>query len=231
VRDHVAVGDLRLLSYNVKSLRMSRRAVVQVIRECDPDVLCLQEAPRFLFWRWQSWLLARRAGLRVVAGHARAGAVLVLARPGLPVASRGRISLPLTPGRHRRGVAHAVFAVGGGQVVVASVHMSLYADERSRHLPLIRAEVERFGAPVVIAGDINEEPGHAVWDQLAAAYQDGYAVAPDGGGPTFSSWKPLRRIDAVFVDRSLQVVGCGVPDIAAAPIASDHCPLLAVLEL
>jgi endonuclease/exonuclease/phosphatase family metal-dependent hydrolase len=219
------------MTYNVKSLRMSRPAVVQVIRECQPDVVCLQEAPRFFFWRWQCWLLAWRAGLRLVSGHARAGAVLVLARRDLPVVARGRMPLPLTPGRHRRGVAHAVFDVGGSRLVVGSVHMSLYADERVRHLPLIRAELERFDVPVIIAGDINEEPGHAVWDALASAFQDGYVVAPDGGGPTFSSWRPMRRIDAVFVDRSLRVVGCGVPDLELAPVASDHCPLLAVIDL
>lgn len=231
MRDHGSVTQLRVLSYNIKSLRMSRQAVVQVIRECRPDVVCVQEAPRFFFWRWKCWLLARRAGLRLVAGHARAGAVLILARRELSVLARGRMPLPLTPGRHRRGVAHAVFEVDGSQVVVASVHMSLYADERVRHLPLIRAEVERFDVPVVIAGDINEESEGVVWTQLASAYQDGYVVAPDGGGPTFSSWRPLRRIDAVFVDRSLRVVGCGVPDVEQVSVASDHCPLLAVIEL
>lgn len=222
---------LRLLSYNVKSLRMSRRAIVAVIRACEPDVLCLQEAPRFLFWRFQCWLLARRAGLRLVAGHARAGAVHVLVRPGVRVVARGRIGLPLTPGRHRRGVAHALLEIDGARVAIASVHMSLYAEERAQHLPLILAAVEAYGAPVVIAGDINEGSGHAVWEALAAAYQDGFVVAPAGGGPTFSAQKPVRRIDAVFVDPRLRVIGCGVPDVPAAVDASDHCPLLAVIDL
>jgi endonuclease/exonuclease/phosphatase family metal-dependent hydrolase len=221
---------VRLLSYNVMSLRMSRAGVVDVIRAAAPDVLCLQEAPRFFRPRQTLDRLADAVGLLAVAGHARAGAVHVLVRPGITVVSAGALRLSREATRHRRGVAHALLDVAGVQVAVASVHMSLYADERARHLPAVLSVVEQYGAPVVLAGDLNEQPGGAVWRDLAGRYQDAYAVAPDGGEHTFSAQRPSRRIDGVFVDNALRVVGAGVPAIGRAAEASDHSPLVAVID-
>ncbi|HZG96138.1 MAG TPA: endonuclease/exonuclease/phosphatase family protein [Mycobacteriales bacterium] len=221
---------VRVLSYNVMSLRMSRAAVVDVIRAAEADVLCLQEAPRFLLPQRTLARLAHAVGMVAVAGHARAGAVHVLVRPGTAVVSAGALRLARDPAHHRRGVAHALLEIAGVQVAVASLHMSLYADERARHLPGVLSVVEQYGAPAVIAGDLNEQPDGAVWRELAGRYQDAYAVAPDGGGHTFSAQQPSRRIDAVFVDRAFRVVRAGVPDLGRAAEASDHCPLVAVID-
>ncbi len=219
------------MTYNVLSLRMSVPAVVSVIRACAPDVVCLQEAPRFLFWRRRLDQLALATGLRVVSGHRRAGAVVVLVRPEIAVLASGETKLPWRFGKHRRGVATALLDLDGQRLAVASVHMSLFADERERHVPLIRAAVERLGGAVVIAGDINETPDGDVWRELATHYQDAYTVAPVGEGDTFSATHPRRRIDAVFADRSLRVVSAGVPDAPEMDKASDHRPVLAEVAL
>lgn len=222
-------GTVRLLSYNVLSLRMSVPAVVGVINACGPDVVCLQEAPRFLFWRRRLARLAVATGLRVAAGHRRAGAVAVLVGPRVDVFDASVVRLRWRVGRHRRGVATALLGVHGRRFAVASVHLSLYADERLRQLPLIVAAAERHGAPVVFAGDINEDDSGESWLELQRRYQDAYAVAPEGGRDTFSAQHPRRRIDAVFVDPAITVLGCGVPDVPGISAASDHCPLLARL--
>ena len=64
---------MRVLTYNVRSLRDSARDVADVMRACGPDVVCLQEAPRFLFWRRKLARLAADAGLEVVTGGRSAG--------------------------------------------------------------------------------------------------------------------------------------------------------------
>lgn len=220
---------LRLMSYNVLSLRMSVDAVISVINTCRPDVLCMQEAPRFLFWRRRLAHVAEATGLTVVAGHRRAGAVAMLVRPDVEVADVLTLKLPWHPGHHRRGVAAAVIAVAGQRVAVASVHMSLFAAERLRHLPLILTAIDRFAVPSIIAGDINDDASSDTWRALTERFDDAYAVAPAGGGPTFDAVSPTKRIDAVFVDRRIRVVGCGVPDVAGIAEASDHCPLIADL--
>ncbi|HEY2985649.1 MAG TPA: hypothetical protein VGJ38_15950, partial [Jatrophihabitantaceae bacterium] len=59
---------LRLLCYNVRSLRDDEDAVARVIRGCEAHVVCVQEAPRFARWRSKNAALARRSGLVVVGG-------------------------------------------------------------------------------------------------------------------------------------------------------------------
>jgi endonuclease/exonuclease/phosphatase family metal-dependent hydrolase len=45
------MSTLRLLSYNVRSLRDDASAVARVIRAAEPDLVCIQEAPRLFRWR------------------------------------------------------------------------------------------------------------------------------------------------------------------------------------
>lgn len=222
---------LRVLSYNVLSLRLGTDKVAAVIRACDPDVVCVQEAPRFLFWRRRCRALAASAGLKVVTGGRPAGAVLLLARPGLRVVTTRNVKLPWHPPRHRRGMAIGVVDVGGAEVTVASTHLSLNDAERLAQVDLVLAHLGRLGRPAVLAGDVNEDPHDAAWQVLATALADAYATAPLGDGLTSTAANPRRRLDAVFVDRRLEVVSCGVPEVAGLAEASDHRPVLAVVQV
>lgn len=71
---------------------------------------------------------------------------------------------------------------------------------------------------------------------LDAEYVDGYRMLqPDDRGYTFPTWDPHVRLDYVFLPRRFadRLTGCEVirepADVVKA--ASDHCPLLATLEL
>ena len=54
---------IRVLSYNIRSMRDDRAALARVIRACAPDLVLVQEAPRFFRWRKRAARLARRTGL------------------------------------------------------------------------------------------------------------------------------------------------------------------------
>ncbi len=112
-------GTLRVLSYNVRSLRDDPEAVATVIRSSRPDVVCLQEAPRFLRWRSKSAALVRTSGLFVVTGGRPAGAMMLMARLGVDVHATRDLLLSRTPGLHQRGLAVADVAVDGQRWVVA----------------------------------------------------------------------------------------------------------------
>ena len=71
------MGELRLLSYNVRSLRDDRHAVAAVIRSVRPDVVAVQEAPRFLRWRSKRAALARESVLVVATTDRPAGLMLM----------------------------------------------------------------------------------------------------------------------------------------------------------
>ncbi|MBV9292186.1 MAG: endonuclease/exonuclease/phosphatase family protein [Frankiales bacterium] len=244
------MAELRLLSYNVRSLRDDAAAVAEVIRACRPDVVAVQEAPRFLRWRSKRAALARESEL-VVATANRPGGLMLMTTLAVAVRGTGFALLPKTPKLHQRAVCFADLELGGARWTIASIHLSLDDAERSQHLPALwhALDVDETGgrsvadAPaLVVAGDVNERPSGAVWSALGERLQDAYVVAPDGPGDTYSSRRPHKRIDGVFADRRIEVVSCtavhgggevssgeGV-DAELLARASDHLPVLAVLR-
>jgi endonuclease/exonuclease/phosphatase family metal-dependent hydrolase len=223
------VVRLRVVSYNVRSLRDDRAALVRVIRELNPDVLCLQEAPRLPRWRGRCAALARDTGLLYVGGGGTTGGAAMLASMRVDVQSTLEYRFSRTPGLPERGAVAALVVVGGAAAVVASVHLGLDADERIRHRGELVGLVDRFGAAVtVLAGDLNELPDKPVWRAIAAEFTDA------GGAddtPTFSTRVPRHRIDGVFVRGPGRVVSYRVVDGVDVLAASDHRPVVAEVEL
>ncbi|TDQ52514.1 endonuclease/exonuclease/phosphatase family protein [Actinorugispora endophytica] len=219
---------LRVLSYNVRSLRDDPAAVARVVRACRPDVLCLQEAPRLLLWRTRRRRLARRCGLRTAVSR-RAGGLAILVRPGIGVGRRAHRRLSRRRGLHPRALSVAVLAVDGHQLTAAVSHLDLEPGARLEHAAEILALLSVYDAPVVLAADVNEEPVGPAWRLLAARLPD-----TGGTGPTFPARRPRKRIDGIFADPRLGVLASGVPraplpaDLASA---TDHHPVLAEIAL
>jgi endonuclease/exonuclease/phosphatase family metal-dependent hydrolase len=224
--------SLRVLTYNVRSLRDDVDAVLEVVTAARPDVVCFQELPRFWAWRSQRRRLAAECGLRLVAGRdVRAVAVGVAVRPGLPVESTDELFLAHTRGRHQRSVASAVLTVGGTRLLVASVHLGLDERERLAHVPSVLRAAGLAGVPAVVAGDVNDVPGSPTWERLAAGRVDAFAAAGVGAGATYSARDPRRRIDVVLADPALRVAAAAVLTSGAAARASDHLPLVVDLTV
>ena len=230
---------VRLLSYNVRSLRQDTAALARVIRACAPDVVCVQEAPRFFRWRKHAARLARSVGLTHVTGGATTTGPMILAALRAHVEQSADLLLPRTPGLHRRGLATAVLRFGSAtRLGVVSCHLSLQAEERYAQAGLVRQHTAALDAPhAVLAGDLNESPSGRSFGHLAGTFVDAYVAAPWGTAETFSAHRPERRIDAVLTTPDVRVLGCGVPrglpgvtdaDLRAA---SDHLPVLAVVRI
>lgn len=223
---------MRVLCYNIRSLRDDKHAVARVISAAEPDVVCIQEAPRFLRWRSKCAQLARASGLFVITGGRPAGAMLLLGRIGVDVHTKYDVKLTRKRGLHQRGLAMAIVSVHGARFGIASMHLDLDATERLKHVPEVFDFLARLGdVPVILAGDVNEQPHEPAWQALAARLVDAYEAAPDGPGNTYSATNPHKRIDGIFVDRRIEVMSCGVPQVEGLQQASDHLPLLAVLRI
>jgi endonuclease/exonuclease/phosphatase family metal-dependent hydrolase len=225
---------LRLLSYNVRSLRDDADAVARVIRSTDAHVVCVQEAPRLLRWRSACAALARRSGLVVVTGGRTAAGNLILCSLGVEVLARADVLLSRDPGLHQRGVALAALRWRGHAFTVAGTHLDLEPEPRRRHAGELADAVSTFAGdtPTVISGDLNDEPGSPSWLALLDGRQDAFAAAGGGGsGFTFTAANPQRRIDGVFVADAITVRSAAVLDGADVLLASDHRPVLVELEL
>lgn len=229
---------VRALSYNVRSLRDDESALVRVIRACEPDLVFIQEAPRFFRWRKHAARLAAKTDLVVLSGGATAAGPLLLCSLRATVERTEDVLLPLTPGLHRRGFATAVVRFGAARIGVLSCHLSLRSDERYAQAGMALDRLSALDAPYTIAaGDLNDRPTGRAFQRLAGELQDCWAVAPWGGEHTFPPGEPRSRIDAIFAGKGVEVLGCGVPwdlpgitraDLSAA---TDHLPVLAALRM
>ncbi|MCX4449593.1 endonuclease/exonuclease/phosphatase family protein [Streptomyces sp. NPDC087866] len=229
---------IRVLSYNIRSMRDDRAALARVIRACAPDLVLVQEAPRFFRWRKYAARLAAATDLVILGGGATAAGPLLLCSLRATVERTEDILLPRTPGQHRRGFATAVVRFAGARLGVVSCHLSLQRQERAAQAERLTTTVDALGVEhAVVAGDLNDVPSGRAFRRLAGRYQDCWETEPQGGEYTFPAHDPLRRIDAVFATDGVEVLGCGVPNglpgVREADLraATDHLPVLAALRV
>ncbi|MCX5114299.1 endonuclease/exonuclease/phosphatase family protein [Streptomyces sp. NBC_00378] len=229
---------IRVLSYNIRSMRDDCEALARVITACAPDLVLIQEAPRFFRWRKRAAWLAARTDLVVLSGGATAAGPLLLCSLRATVERTQDVLLPLTPGLHRRGFATSVVRIAGTRIGLLSFHLSLQRDERLDQTEMLLERLDEMGVEhAIAAGDLNDVPTGSAFQRLAGRLQDCWAVRPWGGEHTYSPDHPRRRIDAVFATDGIEVLGCGVPaglpgvtdaDLRAA---TDHLPVLAALRV
>lgn len=229
---------IRVLSYNIRSMRDDTGALARVIGACAPDLVLLQEAPRFFRWRKKLARLASETGLVVLTGGATAAGPAILCSLRATVERTEDVLLPLTPGQHRRGFATAVVRFGGARLGVLSCHLSLRQDERYEQGGMLLDRLAAMGTEHAVAGgDLNERPDGRTFRRLTESLTDCWAAAPWGGEHTWVRDAPHRRIDALLATKGVRVLGCGVPlgqpgvsgsDLAAA---TDHLPVLAAVRV
>lgn len=229
---------IRVLSYNIRSMRDDTDALARVITACAPDLVLVQEAPRFFRWRKKLARLAAASGQVILTGGATAAGPAILCSLRATVERTEDVLLPLTPGEHRRGFATAVVRFGGARLGVLSCHLSLREDERYEQSGMLLDRLAGMGVDHIVAGgDINERPGGPTFRRLADALQDCRVTAPWGGEHTWIRNEPHRRIDAIFATKGIEVLGCGVPlghpgvtdtDLRTA---TDHLPVLSALRV
>ncbi|MEU6573040.1 endonuclease/exonuclease/phosphatase family protein [Streptomyces sp. NPDC046805] len=229
---------VRVLSYNIRSMRDDTAALARVISACAPDLVLVQEAPRFFRWRKKLARLAGASGQVVLSGGATAAGPAILCSLRATVERTEDVLLPFTPGLHRRGFATAVVRFGGTRLGVLSCHLSLQKDERYEQGGMLLDRLAGMGVEHAVAGgDLNERPGGRTFRRLADGLRDCRAAAPWGGEYTSTPTDPHQRIDAIFATKGIEVLGCGVPaglpgvtdaDLRAA---TDHLPVLAALRI
>ena len=222
------MSSMRVASYNLKDLTLDRHAAARVIRAIDPDVLCLQEVPRRLLSTWRVSDFAAECGMFWSGRHRGSGGTTIFTSLRVQVSESRHYRLRVAALQRTRG--YAVIRVGpaGHQpLVVASVHLSLDADERERHAGQILRTVAG-GGPVLLAGDLNEGETGKAWRLFASPLR---LVSPTT--PTYPASAPRKVLDVIFASPGLAVlphreVELEVTDLVAA---SDHRPTWVDVDL
>jgi endonuclease/exonuclease/phosphatase family metal-dependent hydrolase len=220
--------QLRVVTYNVRSFRAGVREATEAIGDADPDVVLLQEyGPPY---RLRAF--ARAMGMDWASSYALWNRLrnAVLFRSPWRLEGTDVHRFAKTKGQHRRGFVAAHLENGRSRLTAVSVHMSLSVRERPRHAGELIAALAPTDGPVVVGGDLNEEPDGEAVTALTGAFRSARALA-GGGHPTFPAGDPTAGIDDVLVAGGVAVASFRVLDSDAARHASDHRPAVAELEL
>ncbi len=207
---------LRVASYNLHQGFSTTgvqdlEALARTIEAVAPDVVALQEVSRgwvingstdMLTW------LERRLGMRSAWGPA-ADAVwgnAILARR--PLLAWGNVQLPRGEAPMRRAMLWGEIDIGTGErvLIIATHFHHVEADAHIRE-PQAAALVKFWNRRerTILLGDLNATPGSLEMTMLRdAGLRDAFALAGSGDGYTYSSTRPERRIDYIWLSPDLR---------------------------
>lgn len=237
----------RLMTYNTHGCggmdgRVSPRRIARVIGEHRPDIVALQEMDlgrRRSRAEDQAALIAQELGLHAVfcptvtRGEEHYGHALLSHWP-IEVVNRSR--LPHDPRSWFKEARSAIWVrvqVAGQPVNVITTHLGLGVKERLLQMQMLMGKDWiggiPEGEPVILCGDFNCLPRSAPYNLAAKRLQD--VQSHRRVLNTFSSNRPLVRLDHIFVSSHLACEEVIVPRNDLTRIASDHLPLIADLHL
>jgi endonuclease/exonuclease/phosphatase family metal-dependent hydrolase len=225
----VQAAQVRILTYNIRhgqgmDGKVDLERIAAVIRSVKPDIVALQEVDRNVGRSGrvdQAEELGRLTGMKAIFGRAidlDAGQYGNAVLTRLPV--RASSNYPL-PGAEPRALLEVEFE---GFHFFAT-HFDVGRDE-GRRMESVAEINRRANGPAVLAGDLNAMLGSGPLKALAGEWK----VAGEGQNlPTIPSPAPTRQIDFVLTRPAdgWRVVEVRVLD---EPVASDHRPLLTVLD-
>ena len=232
---------IRVLSYNIlHGATMNRdfdlSLIADVIKSVSPDIVALQEVD-FKTNRAKKMdlvtELGKLTGMAPLFGRAMK---YDDGEYGEGILSRFTFKktkvnpLPFSPGKEPRTALEVYVELPSGEeIIFIGTHLDHTRDPKDRvdQAGKINELFYNNKIPTILAGDLNAVPESEPIRLLQNYWTDASASNPK---PTFPSSEPRRRIDYVMflpADR-WRVIESRVID---EKVASDHCPLLVVLEL
>ena len=211
--------------------------IAGVIKAAAPDLVALHEVD-FITRRAKGYDLATELGLRTGKASLFGRAMpydggeygeAVLSRYSF-IASRN-IPLPYTGINEPRAALEVMTVLPSGDTIIfIGTHFDHTGDETDRILQAKRVNeiLDCARYPVILAGDLNAEPGSVSIMLLEESW--GSAYDKDAPVPTYPSDIPAKKIDYVMYypkDRWRVISSEVIQD----SVASDHCPHLVVLKL
>lgn len=242
----LANGDtLSILTYNIHHANPPSKpgvidvdAIAAVITRLQPDVVALQEVDvhtnRSGKTLHQAKYIAEKTGMYFYFAKAIDFAdgqygVAILSRYPIKDAAVNQLpTLSITKGEPRVLATATISNARGRQFKFACTHLDAQRSDTNRILQINRMVeiLEQEKLPVILAGDLNAEPGSIVINQLDRYFT---RTCVTGCGFTIPEINPNKTIDFIaFSPKKLTVIS---HQVIAEPYASDHLPVLATLVL
>ena len=231
---------VRVLTYNILHGATTKGdfdldLIAKVINDAQPDLVALQEVD-FKTNRAKKYDLVTELAFRTDMAPLFARAMTydggeygegILSKYSF--LSTHNHPLPYTEGKEPRAAAAVNVQLPSGDTIrFIGTHLDHTKDPTNR---LMQArEINRVltwdERPAILAGDLNEEPDQPAMQELFSQWQGSFAEDT----PTYPSDEPRIKIDYVLFRPAhrWRVVSAEVID---EKVASDHCPVLVVLEL
>lgn len=233
---------LRILTYNIRhgqgsDGRLDLDRLARIIRDLNPDLVALQEVDRRTRRAGgvdQAIEIGRLTGMQALFGRAmdfeggQYGEVILSRHPLVTSAIH---PLPCQADSESRCALEARIRLPDNiELRFIGTHLDHLTDEAGRILQAgaIAGLFSRDSrAPMILAGDMNAQPGSAPIRILAETWLDTGADRPL---LTFPADNPVEKIDYIFVKPAACWRILGIRTIEEK-VASDHLPLLATLEI
>lgn len=236
------VRSVRVLTFNIEGCQAGVNRVVEVIQEAAPDVLILQEVRGSARDRRADPWDALRAGLK--GWHGVRGTITdELAIMSLVPLEEAK-EIDLGAGRHmlacqargdgwsaRVANVHYLAAERGRSLSGSGWRFATYlehtAEVRRRQTDRLLAWVQSATGPVILGGDFNTPARSDAHDRLRMSLRNAFDECGHGFGYTWSSTRPMWRIDHIYC-------GGGVVPRRCSPLdtrVSDHRPVAAVVDV
>ena len=228
------------MTYNVhvgigmdKKIDLAR--IAEVINRERPDLVALQEVDRGVERTQrvdQIKELARLTKMDYAFAHnlnyqgGQYGVAVLSRAPILSVDHRRYQHLREA---ERRGFIRVEVEIKGRRIHFVNTHLDYqHADNRLYEARQLLAALPASDAPVIVAGDFNDEPTGSSYKLMLKDFVDAWAASGAAGdGLAYPADKPSKRIDYLFLGGGFKVKSARV----VPTLASDHLPLVAELEI
>ncbi len=242
----ISLKHFRVLTYNVhRCLGTDRRyapdRIAEVVGACAADVVALQELDA---GRKRSGGIHQAERIAAALGMASLHYYAPVEREGeryghalMTRAPSTLVREALLPGRRAwrdlepRGAVWIELQDGERRLQVLNTHFGLGRRERLAQVTALLGPSwlgdPRCQAPVLLLGDLNSVPGSRIHRAISTRLRD----VNRGGSASFPTFRPLLRIDHIFVSPDIAASHVHVHRSPLARLASDHYPVLADLSL
>ena len=234
--------SLKIVTYNVRGCRgldgkICTDRITAILRECDADVIALQELDagrsrsKFID---QPQRIADALDMDVLF-HSCEGwtdgryGTAILSRMSLKHVRSG--NLPAMKGREPRGALWAEVGHEKMAIHIVNTHLGLHPRERHAQIEALLGP-EWFGhntlsSAAILCGDFNLSRRDPLYKTLSHRLRDVQSV----NQRHHTTWLGLRTIDFILVNEGMEIRESRTHKPLHALVASDHVPLIAHLGI